>query len=107
MKVQSMNDQSRPGGPPNCWAAAMSHAATRAALGTEVDEIIGALNNVEIVFNDDHRVPAEHELLENFNKLPHIFVVETDGWFVQKIDSLHGLRTVELARYLHPLGLSA
>ena len=41
-------------------------SATRAAFWAEVNDIVGTLNNVEIVFNDDHRIAAEHELLQNF-----------------------------------------
>src|SRR3989344_5004149 len=82
-------------------------AAARSAVWAEVDEVIGALHHVEIVFDDDDRVAASHELLEYLDELLHILIVETDRRLVEEINGLHRHRAVELARYLHPLRLAA
>src|SRR3989338_10468949 len=54
-------------------------ASARAAVRTEVDKIVRALHDIEIVLNDDDRVASAHQFLKYFNKLLHILVVQADG----------------------------
>ena len=40
-------------------------AASVAALGAHIDDIVGCLDHIQIVFNDHDRVPALHQLMED------------------------------------------
>ena len=50
----------------------MVTSAAAAALGAEVDDVVGALDDVEIVLNDEHRVPCVHEPLQDREQPPHV-----------------------------------
>src|SRR3989344_1139357 len=82
-------------------------AAVQPTLGTEVYDVVRALDDIEVVLNDDHCVAAAHELLENLDKLAHILVMEPDGGLVEQINGLGGHLPIHLARYLDPLRLPA
>lgn len=51
-------------------------AAAIATLGAEVNEMIGALDNVQIVLDNHHGVPRVHQTLQHFQQLPHIVGME-------------------------------
>jgi hypothetical protein len=38
--------------------------ATMATLGPEVDDVIGGLDHVQVMLDDDHRVPGVHQPVE-------------------------------------------
>ena len=40
-------------------------AATLPAFGTHVDDMVGALDDLEIMLNDNHTIAARYEALEN------------------------------------------
>lgn len=51
-------------------------AAAIATLGAEVNEMVGALDNVQIVLDNHHGVPRVHQTLQHFQQLPHIVGME-------------------------------
>src|SRR5688572_23862642 len=67
-------------------------AALLATLRTKVNEVIGTLNDIEIVLDHDHRVPATDELLKDLDEFPHILIVEAHRRLVEEIYRLHRLR---------------
>ena len=50
--------------------------AACAAFRTHVDDVIRANENIEIVLDDDNRIAVLDKLLENFDKLRHVVVVQ-------------------------------
>src|SRR5512146_2829185 len=78
-------------------------SAAHAAFGAEVDEIVRALNDVEIVLNDDDRVAARDELLKYLDELLHVLVVEPDRRLIKEVNGFHRHGAIKLARYLHAL----
>src|SRR5918993_501873 len=47
-------------------------SASRAALGPEIDDVVGRLDDVEIVFDDHHRVPLIDELVQHVEQLVRV-----------------------------------
>ena len=48
--------------------------------------MVGALDDVEVVLDDQHRVPRVHEALQNAQQPPHVVGVEAGGRLVEDID---------------------
>ena len=63
-------------------------AAGTAALGAEVDDVVGALDEVEVVFDDDDGVACIHQLLQHLDEAVDISHVEAGSRLVEDI---HGL----------------
>ena len=57
-----------------------------AAFGTEVNNVVGRLNDVEIVFDDDDRITQRHEPLEYIEQLMNICKMKTGGRLVQHVN---------------------
>ena len=47
-------------------------AAAVAPLGAKVDEVVSALDDVQIVLDNHHGVPRVHQTLQHLQQLPHI-----------------------------------
>src|SRR3954469_19851007 len=60
-------------------AAGDDRSAARAALGTEIDDVVGGLDHVEIVLDDEHGVAAVHEAMQHIEQHAHVLEVETGG----------------------------
>lgn len=59
--------------------------AIKPAAGAHVDEVIGSGNQIEVVFDDDHRIAELDELIEDLEELDDIVRVQADGRFVEEI----------------------
>src|SRR5699024_7585704 len=81
--------------------------AAVASLGAQINDMVGGLDDVQIVFNDHHRVAQVHQPLEHVNEFMHVGGVETGGGLVQNIDGGAGGGLGELGGQLDPLGLAA
>ena len=57
----------------------------------EVDNPIGCLNNVQIVFNYDHGIPAIPESVQYLQQLANIVKVESSCGFIQYIQCATGI----------------
>src|SRR3989338_8213626 len=82
-------------------------ASACAAFRPHVDDIVGALQDVEIVFDDDDCIPLLDELLQNIDEFFNVIVVQADRRLIQKVDGLRGQRSVELRGDLYTLCLTA
>ena len=60
-------------------------AAGIAAFGAEVDQPIGALHDVEVVLDDQHRVAGVAEFGEDVEQLLHVGEVEAGRGFVENV----------------------
>ena len=82
-------------------------AAAVAALGTEVDDAVGGLDDVEVVLDDEHGVAAVDEALQHDEQLAHVVEVQAGGRLVEDVERAPGAAALQLARELHALRLAA
>ena len=61
-------------------------AAAFAALGAEVDEVVGVADDVEVVLDDDDGVAEIDEALEDFEELADVVEVEAGGGLVEEVE---------------------
>ena len=55
-----------------------------ARFGTKVDDPIGALDHVEVVFDDDHRMTGVNQTLEHLEEHADVVEVQAGGRFVEE-----------------------
>ncbi len=65
--------------------------AAVAAFGTEVDDPVGGLDDVEIVLDDDEGATAVKELAEGCEELGDVIEVEAGGGLVEDVEDTAGL----------------
>ena len=82
-------------------------AALLAALRADVEQVVRALHEVEVVLDDEDGVAVIDEAVQDLYEFPHVLVVEADGRFVEEVDGPLKAGTEELARDLHALRLAA
>ena len=87
--------------------SAIDRAAAVAALGAEVDDPVGRLDDVEVVLDHEHRVAGVDQALQHAEQPAHVFEVEAGGGLVEDVDRAAGRALAELGRQLHPLRLAA
>jgi hypothetical protein len=58
-------------------------ATTGTAFGAEVDEPVGAFQDIEVVFDDQHRVTGIDQALKGQEEDADIFEVQAGGGFVE------------------------
>ena len=58
----------------------------------EIDDVIGGLDDLQIVLDHDYRVALLDQGLQHFQKLADIIEVQAGGRLVQNIDGLAGCR---------------
>src|SRR3546814_5757959 len=59
-----------------------------AAFRAQVDDPVGRLDDLQIVFDDDYRVALLDEGVEDFEELAHVLEVEAGGGLVEDVESL-------------------
>ncbi len=59
--------------------------AAVATLGTEVDHPVGGLDDVEIVFDDDHGVAGVAQLVQHLEQQRNVVEVQPGGRFVEDV----------------------
>ena len=69
--------------------------------------MIGNLDHIQIVFDDDDGVPAVHELLQYRGQTVDVGDVQSGRRLVQNIDGLSGCPFGQFGRQLDALGLAA
>src|SRR6185437_8121427 len=55
-------------------------AAAVAAFRAEIDDPVGGLDDLEVVLDDEHRVPGLHERVKHLQELADILEMEAGGW---------------------------
>ena len=61
-------------------------AAAVTALGAQVDDPVGALDDVQVVLDDQDRIARGHEFLQHVDELADIVHVQAGGGLVQNIE---------------------
>ena len=72
-----------------------NHAATaRAAFWTHIDDVVGRLDDVEVVLDDDHAVTGVDERLEYVQELLDVGTVQPCRRLIKDIERLTGREKV-------------
>ena len=82
-------------------------AAAGAAFGAEVDDPVGGLHDVQIVFDHHHRVALVAQPMQHVEQLGDVVEVQASGGFVEDVEGLAGAALGEFAGELHALRLAA
>ena len=84
-----------------------NRAAARTAFGAEVDDPVGGFDNVQIVFDDQNRVPLIDEAVQNLQQFFDVGKVQAGCRFVKKIQRATGRTLAEFASEFDSLGFTA
>ena len=60
---------------------------------TDVDDPVGSVDRVLVVFDNDQSVPDVPQANECFNQATIVTLVKTDGWFVEDVENSSESRT--------------
>ena len=74
---------------------------------THVDDPVGALDDVEIVLDDDEGIALISKPVKDFEERGDVRKMKSGGGFIEEVDSLAGCRFPQLGRELDPLRLAA
>src|SRR5207302_4086995 len=77
------------------------------ALGPQVDDPVGGLHDIQVVFDDDDRVSLIHEAMQYLQQQPDILEVQSGRRLIQDVQRATRVPLGELSRELHALGLAA
>src|SRR5688500_14127064 len=83
------------------------HAATNSAFGSEIDDPVRGLDDVEVVLDHQHGVPAIDEAVQHFEQQPNILEVQPRRGFVEDVEGTSRIPLRELGRELHALRLAS
>ncbi len=78
-----------------------------AAFGSQVDDPIGDLDDLQVVLDDQHAVACIHQAVQDLDQLVHIGSMQPDRWFVQHVQGAAGGAAGQLLRQLDALGFAA
>src|SRR5579872_6435420 len=65
-------------------------AAAVAAFGTEIDHPVRGLDDLEIVLDDNNRIPLRHQLVQHFEQLLHIVEVQPCRGLIKNVERASG-----------------
>src|SRR5947209_12055880 len=82
-------------------------SAVRASFGSKVDQKVGALNDVQVVLDDDYSIAEANQPLQHVEQLAHISEMKTSGWFVKNVNGSPCGAFGKLFRQLDALRFSA
>ena len=82
-------------------------AAAAPAFGTEVDDVVGVGDDVEVVLDDDDGVPLLDEPLEDVEELRDVLEVESRRRFVEDVDGAAAGALLQLRCEFDALRLTA
>src|SRR4051812_13477371 len=87
-------------------AAGDDLAAVLAALGTHVDDPVGRLDDVQVVLDDDDRVPLVDQAVQDVEQALDVREVQARGRLVEDVERAARGDLRELGRELHALRLA-
>src|SRR6185312_792421 len=82
-------------------------AAAGAAFGAEVDDPVGGLDDVEVVFDHHHGAAAVDQPMQHVQQLFDVVEVQTGGGFVEDVQRVPGVAARQFLRQFHALRLAA
>ena len=75
----------------------------RTTFGAEIDDPVGGLNEIEVVLDDDDRVPAVDQALQDSQQQVDIVEMEAGGRFIEDIEGFPRSPFAQFARKFDPL----
>ena len=82
-------------------------AAVVAALGTEVDDPVRSLDDVEVVLDDDNRAAGVREAVQNLQKPLYVVRMQAGRRLVKHVERAARVAAAELRRKLDALRFAA
>ena len=67
-------------------AAGDHTAAMRAAFRSEIDDVVRALDDVEVVLDNDHRVAETDQPLQHIEQFVNVCEVKPGGWLIENVN---------------------
>ena len=64
--------------------------AATTTFWAEIDDVIGAFDDVEVVLDDDHALAVIDETAEHLQQAGDVFGVQAGGWFVEDVEGFAG-----------------
>ncbi len=82
-------------------------AAAVAGFGTQVDDPVGLLDDVQVVLDQDHGVAQVDQAVQDLQQFGQIVEVQARGRLVQQVQRAAGVRAGQLGGQFDPLGFAA
>src|ERR1700674_3042848 len=82
-------------------------AAAKPAFGTEIDDPVRRLDDVEVVLNDEHRVASVNKPVQHGEEHPHVLEMEAGGRLVKDVEGATGVPLRKFRGEFDSLRLSA
>ena len=80
--------------------------ALLATLGTEVDDVVGNLDNIEIVLDYDNGISLVYQLVKHLDKATNILEMESRSRLVENVERATRLTLRKLRREFNSLTLA-
>ena len=64
--------------------------ASGAAFRSQVNDVVGRLDYVEVMFDDDDGIPLVNEFIQDIEQASGIFEMQTCRWFVKNVQGSSG-----------------
>ena len=78
-----------------------------APFGAEINQPVGALNDVQIVFDDQHGIAGIDQAMQHGEQLADVVKVQAGGWFVEYVQRVAGIDPCQFRGQFDPLRLAA
>src|SRR5205807_2090373 len=82
-------------------------AASIAAFRAKIDQMIAAFEDIQVVLNDDDRVTAIDEPLQDAKQQPNVVEMQSGRRLIKQIERFAGFGASQLGGKLDPLRLPA
>src|SRR5699024_12380628 len=82
-------------------------SAGKAAFRTNVNNMVSAFNDIQVVFDDDGRMAAVDQLFERIQQLGDILEMPSGSGLMEEKESMVTSRLAQECDHLYPLCLSA
>src|SRR5258708_18598191 len=82
-------------------------ASASPALGAEVDDPVSGLDDVEVVLDDEYRVAAPDQAMEDVEQQANVLEMQPGGRFVENVERAPSVSLRQLGRQLHALCFTA
>ena len=90
------------------WGAYGKDLSTVApALRTDVDDVVGEFDDIEVVFDDDDGVATIHQFLQHIHQDTDVLEMQTRGGLVEDVERLARITLGEFGGEFHTLALTA
>ena len=77
------------------------------AFRTDIDQVVGRLNHIQVMFNNDNGIAPVRQSAQNLDQLVDIGKMEASRRLIQNVDRLSGTPLAQLRGQLDTLGLTA